>query len=501
MEGPTGTFRILQVEDDEADAMLAERELRRAGLVFEARRVETKEGLSRALAEFRPDVILADYTLPGFDALGVLDVARRFAPATPVLVVTGTITEETAVSCLRAGAADYLLKDRLGRLPSAVTAALVSRRTEQERRLLAAAVGQADESIVITDDAARIHWVNPAFERTTGYSKEESIGQNPRILKSGRQDEAFYAEMWKTLARGEVWRGRFTNRRKDGTLVEADATISPVRDASGAVTHYVAVQRDVTRETALQRQLELSQRVEALGRMAGGIAHDFNNLLGVIRGYAELLLRYPQGPDDVRAALEEMVRAADRGARLTSQLLAFGRRQVLKPHVVDLRAALSEMDTMLRRILGETVELEVRAPAPVWVSVDPGRLEQVVLNLVVNARDAMPAGGRLTIEVQSRDGDGDGGSPATALLRISDTGEGMTADVLDHLFEPFFTTKAEGKGTGLGLATVYGIVTQSGGAVLVDSAPGCGATFQISLPSALQGEGPTGEKSNRTGPA
>jgi PAS domain S-box-containing protein len=499
MDGSIEVFRVLLVEDHEADAELVKRELRRAGLAFEARRVDTRAGLKRALAEFRPDVILADFTLPGFDALGVLEVVRNVAPATPVLVVTGTITEEIAVSCLRAGASDYLLKDRLGRLPSAVTSALASRRTEQERRLLAAAVGQADESIVITDDAARIHWVNPAFERTTGYSREEVIGQNPRFLKSGRQERAFYQEMWRTLARGEVWRGRFANRRKDGTLVETDATISPVRDASGALTHYVAVQRDVTRETALQRQLELSQRVEALGRMAGGIAHDFNNLLGVIRGYAELLLRYPQGPEDVRSALEEMVRAADRGARLTSQLLAFGRRQVLKPDVVDLRTALADMDTMLRRILGDEIALEVRAPGPVWVNVDPGRLEQVVLNLVVNARDAMPAGGRLTIEAQASDVEA--GAAPTALLRISDTGEGMTPEVLDHLFEPFFTTKAEGKGTGLGLATVYGVVTQSGGSVLVDSSLGRGATFEITLPSASPGESSAGEKSARSGPS
>jgi two-component system, cell cycle sensor histidine kinase and response regulator CckA len=473
-------LRILIVEDEPADAELARMELRRAGLDFEAMRVETEAALRTALVEFAPDLILADFTLPGFDALGVLAVVRDLSPTTPVLVVTGTIDEETAVSCLRAGAADYLLKDRLGRLGSAVTAALASRSAEEERRLLTAAVEQIDEAVLVTGRDGRILWVNRAFERMTGWPRGEVLGKNPRLLKSGRQDAAFYESMWSMLRRGEVWRGRLANRGRDGGLIEVDATISPVRDASGTVRHYVSVQRDVTRETTLQRQLELSQRVEALGRMAGGIAHDFNNLLGVIRGYAELLLRYPHGEDDLRAALEEVISASDRGARLTSQLLAFGRRQLLRPHAVDLRAALGEMDGMLRKILGEGVTLEVLSPGPVWARVDPSRLEQVVLNLVVNARDAMPAGGRMTIEARAeRDG---GGAALPARLRFTDTGEGMPPEVLEHVFEPFFTTKAEGKGTGLGLSTVYGVVTQSGGSVTVESVPGRGTTFEVTLP-------------------
>ncbi len=491
-------LRILIVEDEPADAELAAIELRRSGLEFEALRVETEAALRTALVDFAPHVILADFTLPGFDALGVLAVVRDLSPTTPVLVVTGTIDEETAVSCLRAGAADYLLKDRLGRLGSAVSAALASRSAEEERRLLTAAVEQIDEAVLVTDREGRILWVNRTFERMTGWPRGDVQGKDPRLLKSGRQDAAFYESMWSVLRRGEVWRGRLTNRRRDGGLIDVDATISPVRDASGAVRHYVSVQRDVTRETALQRQLELSQRVEALGRMAGGIAHDFNNLLGVIRGYAELLLRYPHREEDLKAALEEVVNASDRGARLTSQLLAFGRRQLLRPHAVDLRAALGEMDGMLRKILGDAVTLEVLSPEPVWVRVDPSRLEQVVLNLVVNARDAMPAGGRMTIE--ARAGRGESGAATHASLRFTDTGEGMPPEVLEHVFEPFFTTKAEGKGTGLGLSTVYGIVTQSGGAVTVDSVPGQGTTFEVSLPSSPIPEDAPGPRSERPVP-
>ena len=495
----TRTLRVLFVEDEPADADLAERELRQAGLSFESLRVETEAALRAALGEFRPTVVLADFTLPSFDALGVLSVVREVAPWTPVLVVTGTIDEETAVSCLRAGAADYLLKDRLGRLGAAVRAALASREREEQQRLLTAAVEQVDEVVFVTDREGTILWVNSAFERTTGYSQPEAVGRTPRLLKSGRQDAAFYEAMWTRLGAGEAWRGRLVNRRKDGSPVEVDATISPLRDGTGAFSHFVSVQRDVTRETGLQRQLEQSQRVEALGRMAGGVAHDFNNLLGVIRGYAELLLRYPRGAGDVEPALEEIVRAADRGARLTSQLLAFGRRQLLKPYPVDLRAALSEMDEMLRRIVGEGVTLEIRAPAPVWVRVDPSRLEQVVMNLVVNARDAMPMGGRLTIEARAREDAP--GRPATALLRVTDTGEGMTPEVIAHIFEPFFTTKPEGKGTGLGLATVYGIVVQSGGAIEVDSVPGSGTTFEVSLPPAPPAEIPLADDAAAPAPS
>lgn len=475
----TESLRVLLVEDEPADAELVVRELRRAGFSFDARRVESEAALRESLGEWAPDVVLADYTLPSLDGLDVLAIVRERAPATPVLVVTGTIDEETALTCLRGGAVDYLLKDRLGRLGEAVRAALANRAREEERRLLAAAVEQVDEVVFVTDADGRILWVNAAFEHVTGWRREQAVGENPRILRSGRHDASLYGPMWAAIRAGETWRGRLVNRHRDGGLFEVDSTISPLRDHAGEIRHYVSVQRDVTRETSLQRELEQARRVEALGRMAGGIAHDFNNLLGIIRGYAELLLKYPGSEADRNAALEEVIRAADRGARLTSQLLAYGRRQVLRPQAVDLSEALASMEEMLRRLLGEGVTLSVTVPGPTWVKVDPSRFEQVVMNLVANARDAMPAGGRLTIEAVRRGGEG-----APVALRVSDTGEGMPPDVLSHVFEPFFTTKKAGKGTGLGLATVYGIVVQSGGSISVESAPGAGTTFEVLLPPA-----------------
>ncbi len=481
----TESLRVLLVEDEPADAELVVRELRRAGLSFDARRVESEAALLESLESFAPDVVLADFTLPSLDGLDVLAIVRERAPATPVLIVTGTIDEETALTCLRGGAVDYLLKDRLGRLGEAVRAALSNRAREEERRLLAAAVEQVDEVVFVTDSDGRILWVNAAFEQVTGWRREQAVGESPRILRSGRHDASLYEQMWTTIRSGETWRGRLVNRQRDGGLFEVDATISPLRDRAGEIRHYVSVQRDVTRETSLQRELEQARRVEALGRMAGGIAHDFNNLLGIIRGYAELLLKYPGAEADRAASLEEVIRAADRGARLTSQLLAYGRRQLLRPQAVDLCEALVSMEEMLRRLLGEGIALSVSVPGPTWVKVDPSRFEQVVMNLVANARDAMPAGGRLTIEAVRP-----GGEPAPVTLRFSDTGEGMAPEVLAHLFEPFFTTKKAGKGTGLGLATVYGIVVQSGGSISVESAPGAGTTFEVRLPAAPPSEVP-----------
>ena len=361
---------------------------------------------------------------------------------------------------------------------------------EESQARLTMAVEQAGESIVVTDTRGTIQYVNPAFERITGYDRVEVIGQNPRILKSGRQDPAFYKILWQTLRRGEVWRGTFLNRRKDGTLYEEDAVISPVRDPSGQVVNYVAVKRDVTDVRRMEEQLRQSQKMEAVGRLAGGVAHDFNNLLTAISGYSDLLLHRLPEYSTLRRDVEEIRKAGDRAAALTHQLLAFSRRQVLQPKVLDLNAVVTNMGQMLRRLVGENIELSTDlSPSLSRVKADPGQIEQVIVNLAINARDAMPDGGRITIATADADL-----SPAYAvahpevrpgphvLLSVADTGHGMDDETQAHLFEPFFTTKDRGKGTGLGLATVYGIVQQSGGHIRVNSAADSGSTFLIYLP-------------------
>jgi signal transduction histidine kinase len=370
------SVRILFLEDDPLDAELIEREIRRSGFEVELRRVSSREEFERALVEDPPPaIILSDHNLPSYSGSQALERARAVAPGVPFILITGSLPDQVAVDYMRAGAADYVLKDRLSRLGAAVRGALEHRRREAE-------------------------------------------------------------------------------------------------------------------ETKLREQLLLAQKMESVGRLAGGVAHDFNNLLTVILGNVELLLAETGSDDPKRGALEEIAQAGSKAADLTRQLLALGRRQVVRPRLLDLNALVTGLEPLLRRLLGEDLELRVeRAADPGWVRADPSQLEQVVMNLVINARDAMPEGGRLTLatanaELPASDA---GGLPPAApgayvMLAVKDTGQGMDEATRAQIFEPFFTTKAPGKGTGLGLATVYGIVKQSAGIIRVESAPGQGSTFRVYLP-------------------
>jgi two-component system, cell cycle sensor histidine kinase and response regulator CckA len=368
---------------------------------------------------------------------------------------------------------------------------ITERKQAAERQaVLARATEQATEAIIITDPHGAIEYVNPAFERISGWTRQEALGRNPRILKSGTQDDAFYRQMWEVLARGEAWTGRLVNRRKDGGLFEEEASISPVRDAAGQIVNYVAVKRDITHERRLEEQLLQGQRMEAVGRLAGGVAHDFNNLLAVITGFGELVHKKLADDDPLKGKVAQILKAADRAAGLTRQLLAFGRKQVLQPKILDLNDVVSAVDKMLRFGFGEGIEIATLLPPHLGnVKADPGQIEQVLMNLAVNARDAMPEGGRITIETRNVDlraEDEVADVPARpgpyVLLAVTDTGVGMEAATQARIFEPFFSTKEVGKGTGLGLSTVYGIVKQSGGDVFVESAVGVGTTFKIYLP-------------------
>ncbi len=374
-------------------------------------------------------------------------------------------------------------------------------RAERQRARLSMAVEQAAESIMITDTEGTMLYVNPAFESITGYRGVEAIGRNASLLKSGRHDAAFYREMWDTIRAGRVWRGTFVNRRKDGGLFEEEAIISPVRNATGEILNYVAVKRDVTRERQVEEQLRQSQKMHAIGQLAGGVAHDFNNVLNVILGYSDMLLEDGDLPEGARAQIREIARAAERAAALTRQLLAFSRKQILDPRVFDLSALVADMGKMLRRLIGEHIGLHLIGPRdPCTILADPGQIEQVIMNLCVNARDAMPRGGDLTIETRRVTGATAPGclrapTPGECvLLRVRDTGAGMNDEVKARLFEPFFTTKTEGTGIGLGLATAYGIVKQSGGEISFQSDLGHGTTFEIRFPLAAAGQDP-GESS------
>jgi len=382
------------------------------------------------------------------------------------------------------------------------------KQAEVAQARLATAIEQAAEAVVITDTQGTIQYVNPAFEKVTGYSREEAIGRNLRFLKSGKHDTEFYQRLWAVLTRGEVWRGHFVNKRKDGTLYEEEATISPVRDAAGRIIHYVAVKRDVTHETQLEAQLLQAQKMEAIGRLAGGVAHDFNNILAVILMQTEFLLMSVDLSEGVRDGVQQVRTAAERAANLTRQLLLFSRRQVMQARDLDLNEVVTNLAKMLQRIIGEDVRLELHLhPTPLMTHADAGMLDQVLMNLAVNTRDAMPKGGRLIIETTAREF-----SPeeAAALpdvkpghyvgLRVSDTGCGIPPEILPRIFEPFFTTKEQGKGTGLGLATVFGIVKQHGGSIQVASEPGRGTTFEVYIPALPAGSTQATAAESRTPP-
>jgi signal transduction histidine kinase len=368
-------LRILFVEDSREDHELEERELRKGGLDFVSKRVQTREDLTRELVEFKPDLVISDYSLPGMDGMMVLKIIREMNTDVPFIFVSGTIGEERAIESLKGGATDYVVKDHLGGFVSKVRRA----------------------------------------------------------------------------------------------LREAD---------------------DRERRKKLEQELRQAQKMEAIGRLAGGVAHDFNNLLTVISGYARLALGRAATNDPLMGDLEEVIRASEGAASLTRQLLTFSRRQVVAPMVLNLNQRVTEMTKMLKRIIGEDVELVTRLePALGNVKADPGQVEQVIMNLAVNSRDAMPGGGKLTIATgnavldPAESADHPDAPPGPhVLLTVTDTGTGMSADTKAHLFEPFFTTKEQGKGTGLGLSTVYGIVRQSGGSIEVVSEPGRGATFRIRFP-------------------
>ncbi len=372
------------------------------------------------------------------------------------------------------------------------------KKTETELQRLATAVEHADEDIVITDPEANILYVNPAFERMTGYSRAEVLGRNPRLLQSGAHDGAFYRGLWQTLQEGKTWRGRFTNRRKDGELMLQDSRISPIPDLAGGTLGFVAVSRDVTREVETERQVAEARKMDALGTLAGGIAHDFNNILFAILGYVELAQRSAGSDSKLAQRLGAIHAGATRAADLTRQILAFSRRSSQEFQPTDVRPIAEEVLKLLRASLPATIELRRHLRAESAVMADATQIHQVLMNLCANAGLAMRDRGG-TLELSTEDlvlgGEEMARLPKLApgryvRLVVRDTGTGMTPAVLSRVFEPFFTTRAHGEGTGMGLAVAHGIVLNHGGAITADSAPGEGSRFEVYLPALEMGPAP-----------
>ncbi len=634
-------LKILIVEDSQDDEELLLAELRLAGFDPTWDRVETESSYLRQLDQ-GPDLILSDHTMPQLSGLRAVDLLRERGLDIPFILISGTIGEEVAVDAMKRGATDYLLKDRVARLGSAIARALEQRRMRDEHRrmqqqmaLQATALETTANAILVTDMAGRILWVNRAFTTLTGYTAAEVAGKTPRLLKSGKHDQTFYRNFWNTILSGQAWRGEFINRRKDGSLYFDEHTVTPVRSENGDITHFIGVMHDitarknaeealrqseenfrqiaesihevfwitdprknkmeyvspayetiweqtckslyespaswldaihpsdrervlkaamakqsqgdydetyrivrldgavrwirdrafpirnaagevyrlvgtaedVTEQRSLEQQIRQAQKMECIGQLAAGVAHDFNNLLTVIGGHSQLLeMALPPG-DPKSESLVEIQTAVDRAASLTRQLLAFSRQQVLEPRLLNLNTVVTEMQKMLHRLIGEDVSLAtVLKPNLHPVKADHSQLDQILLNLAVNARDAMPTGGKLTIETSNVELDENyvATRPEVkpgpyVMLAVTDTGTGMTPETQARVFEPFFTTKSVGKGTGLGLAVVHGIVKQSGGHIAVYSEVNIGTTFKIYLP-AMQGMADTPAESDTVKP-
>nr|NJM04625.1 PAS domain S-box protein [Desulfobacula sp.] len=615
---------ILYLEDSPPDFELVSETLAKAGFDPKMSRVETEQDFISSLIHQKYQMILADFKLPGYDAFAALGKSAEICPDTPFIVVSGSIGEDTAIELIKQGAVDYVLKDKLDRLPFTLQRALEEasqkkarkkaeedlaanyallciagetakfggwsvdlrnntgawsdtvadihdmprgyspsvkeavdfyapecrerisavfmncakngvpydeemeiltrtgkrvwvrtngvavrdengkivkvqgsfqditekKKGEARQERLAAAIEQSGEAVIITDPEGKIQYVNPAFEKATGYTREEVLGQNPRILNSGRQDEAFYHGMWSTLLKKETFHGRMVNKRKDGALFTEEAAISPVFDTGGRLINYVAVKRDITAQIQLEEQYAQAQKMESVGRLAGGVAHDFNNMLTIILSYTQMALTEIDPASPAHKDLKQVLNAAGRSAEITRQLLAFARKQTVSPRVLDLNETVEHMLKMLRRLMGEDITLTYMPGSGVWpVMMDPSQIDQILANLCVNARDAIAGVGKVTIRTDhlTLDEADCAGRPGMVpgefvLLTVSDTGCGMAKEILDHIYEPFFTTKGTGQGTGLGLATVYGIVKQNNGFISAYSEPGQGTAFRIYLP-------------------
>jgi PAS domain S-box-containing protein len=502
----------LIVEDLPTDAELSEREIRKALGSCEFRRVETREEYLAALNEYRPALIVSDFKMPQFDGLSALKLALERCPDVPFIMVTGSMNEDTAVECMKAGAWDYVIKEHVKRLGPAVGSAMERQRVRLERKRAEEKLRESErkyrslheslmDAVASVDLAGHILEFNGVFESMLGYSAEEIH----RLTYSNITPARWHASEAQVIAEQVLKRGysdvyEKEYRRRDGTIVPVELRTFLVRDEAGAPTGMWAVVRDISaRKQAeaerekLEEQLRLSQRLEAIGSLAGGIAHDFNNLLSVILCCTDFAMAGVRENDHVREELLQVKKAGERAVALTRQILAFSRKQILQPVVLNLNQIAAGVEKMLRRILGEDIDyLQALAPGLGLVRADPGQIEQVLMNLAVNARDAMPNGGKLTIETHNVDLDAEYAARHVAVapgpyicFAVTDTGCGMDKQTQARIFEPFFTTKEKGKGTGLGLSTVYGIVKQSGGNIWVYSEPGQGTTFKIYLPRDL----------------
>ncbi len=611
-------IHILHLEDDLVDAELIREKIKSVGLVCKIVHVQTREEFEAALRQGGHDIILADFRLPRFDGMAALRLAQKMCPDIPFIFVSGTMGEEAVIEGLTEGATDYVLKQRLSRLATAIPRALqeaenwrARKRAEEELRKLSRAVEQSASTIIITDTQGYIEYANPRFTEVTGYTPEEATGQHTRFLGSGYTPIEEYTRLWETITSGKEWHGEFLNVKKSGKLYWESASITPIRNADGVIAHFLAVKEDiterkhaeaerdkllariqqqaqevqfiidtvpegifllnednhirltnpiaekhldfltpdwkegrlthlglrplaelltappkglwhevdingryfeviarpvedsphhqgwvfvlhdVTQEREIQRQVQSQERLAAVGQLAAGIAHDFNNTLAVIKLYTQILLRSLKLSARDQERLQTMDQQTQRASDLIQQILDFSSQSVLEKRPLDLLPFLKEMVKLLNRTFPENIQVNLDAARDEYViQADASRIQQVILNLAFNARDAMPQGGYLKIGLKMVQFTSGVMPPVSGMpfgkwvqVTVSDNGTGMSLDTLNHIFEPFFTTKEEGKGTGLGLAQVYGIVQGHEGFIDVTTEVYQGTTFSLYFPA------------------
>jgi PAS domain S-box-containing protein len=506
----TDELRLFLIEDDPDMALLMRKSLERVRHVVTSCRTAADALIVLGNAAF--DLVLLDQNLPDMSGLDLLRTLGREGVAVPVLMVTGAGDEHLAASVLRAGALDYVIKDHrmtfLADLPKRVVESVKRHRLEQMNRLLIQALESARDGVIITDLQGAILNVNQALEQMTGYSRQELLGQTPRLFKSGVHSAECYAALWRTILGRDSWQGELTNRRKDGAEFQVSLTISPIVDAHGRMTHFVGIYRDVTEHKKLERQLLQAQKMQSVGTLAGGVAHEFNNLLAGINGYATLALREPDAGPTTREFLRNVVDLSERAAALTRQLLAFARKPALSRQPTSIPDLVRSTAELVTRTLHQEVRVEIEPgppDAPLAVEADANQLQQALINLALNSRDALaektsPPGDASGPPMVFRLGPAKTTQPRVAfphnvppgdyvLLQVEDRGSGMSAEVLSQALDPFYTTKDVGQGTGLGLPMVFGIVQGHQGWLTIDSAPGRGTCVGIYLPRLGSGSG------------
>jgi PAS domain S-box-containing protein len=500
--------RALIIDDSDDDALLIVSHLRRGGIELTYERAETMQAIAETLTARPPDIVLCDYNLPGFSAQDALRMLQDSGLDASFILVSGAVGEETAAAIMKAGAHDFILKDRLSRLVPAVERELRDAQVRRQRRGAEAALRHSEERFRLLAEHVQdiifryrlvpqpgFDYISPAVAGLTGHQPED-LYLDPALVFSPMEpeDRGAVEASWRSPKPSPLvtrW------RRPDGGIAWTEQRAVGIRDDSGQVIAVEGILRDVTSQVLadqeherMERELRQADRLDSVGRLAGGIAHDFNNVLAVIMAYAgevssSLPDEHPASTDALKIA-----QAAEHAAALTRQLLIFSRLEPSQPETLNLADVVTDIEQLLRRTIGEDVEFLTLIQADLYpVIIDRTKIEQVIMNLVMNSRSAMPDGGRLSIEAANIDQDhglpsGSAGDRKLVSLTVTDTGSGMTPEVAQHAFEPFFTTKGPGEGTGLGLATVYGVVKEVGGDIRLASQPGSGTTITVLLPAA-----------------